>query len=559
MRTSGSVLALLAALGCTVLAESGAFTPKLVWAGPEVSLLGGVSRDGRFLSYVDPATHNLAIREISSGQRRLLTQTRPASGQFAYFSAISPDSRRVAYAWFNEEGFYELRVIDMDGTHEQILFSNAEAGFVQPCAWSPDSKLVLTLFFRADNISQIALVPSAGGPPKILRSLNWVYPKRMDISPDGRFIVYDSFAGDKAADRSIFLLSADGASERRLVNSPGNYLFPLWTSAGKSIVYASDHAGTMDAWELEIENGEPRGDPRLLRRDLGRFLPMNITASGGLYFGLRTGSTDVFVTTLAATARDAKRATLRFPGKNTAPAWSADGMALAYLSRRGSENFGQESRSIVIRRFETKDERELQVQLAHIERVRWSPNGKMLLVAGSDSKGRGGLYLVDVNTAAMKPLSVEPGAPFRGFEGVWSKDGNSVYYLHPSGELRKRETVSGRESTVYRGAGLRNIAASPDGKWLAAGLSDKSLALIPAVGGEARMLPFEGLTDLEWGRELIAGRAAGLWRIPLDGAPPAKIESPGNRDPGFSLHPDGEHIALTAGDTKSEVWVLPLR
>ena len=196
--------AVLSAIGCIVLADSGTLTPKLVWTGPEVTLLGGVSRDGRFLSYIDPATRNLAIREMASGERRILTNKPAGSGEFGYFSAISPDSRRVAYAWFNKEGFYDLRVIGTDGSHERILFSNEEAGFVQPCAWSPDSKFILTLFFRADNISQIALVPSEGGPPKVLRSLNWVYPKRMDISPDGRFIVYDSFAERPAATAPFF-------------------------------------------------------------------------------------------------------------------------------------------------------------------------------------------------------------------------------------------------------------------------------------------------------------------------------------------------------------------
>jgi hypothetical protein len=67
------------------------------------------------------------------------------------------------------------------------------------------------------------------------------------------------------------------------------------------------------------------------------------------------------------------------------------------------------------------------------------------------------------------------------------------------------------------------------------------------------------LTELEWGRDLVAGRSAELWRIPVDGAPPVKIDSPGNRDSGFSLHPDGKRVAMTAGDSKSEIWVLPLR
>src|SRR5262249_36636036 len=154
--------------------------PKLVWSGPDVTLLGGPSRDGRYLSYVDPGTRNLGIREVATGRSRLLTQKAAGSGEFAYFSAISPDSRRVAYAWFNEEGYYDLHVIDLDGSNQRILYRNEEAGFVQPCAWSPDSKYILTLLFRTDNISQITLVPAEGGAPKVLRSLNWVYPKRMD-------------------------------------------------------------------------------------------------------------------------------------------------------------------------------------------------------------------------------------------------------------------------------------------------------------------------------------------------------------------------------------------
>jgi hypothetical protein len=42
----------------------------------------------------------------------------------------------------------------------------------------------------------------------------------------------------------------------------------------------------------------------------------------------------------------------------------------------------------------------------------------------------------------------------------------------------------------------------------------------------------------------------------VDGSAPRKLASPGNREGGFSLHPDGERIALTAGKTKSEVWVM---
>jgi hypothetical protein len=34
---------------------------------------------------------------------------------------------------------------------------------------------------------------------------------------------------------------------------------------------------------------------------------------------------------------------------------------------------------------------------------------------------------------------------------------------------------------------------------------------------------------------------------------------PGNRAAGFSLHPDGKRVALTAGRSQSEIWSLSLR
>ena len=133
------------------------------------------------------------------------------------------------------------------------------------------------------------------------------------------------------------------------MNSPGNHLFPLWTADGKHIVYASDRSGTMDAWELEMANGQPRGEPRLLRRDLGRFLPMNITAAEASTTAYervrRTCSSRPWRPCAQRQTRHAAVSREKY-----GPRVVADGASLAYLSRRGSENFGQESRSIVVSR-----------------------------------------------------------------------------------------------------------------------------------------------------------------------------------------------------------------
>ena len=524
-----------------------------LWNGPGVNLLGGPSRDGKILSYVDPATRNLAIRDLATGQSRELTQQK--GGEYAYFSSISRDASRVAYAWFNAEGFYELRIAGTDGANSRTIFRNEEAGFVQPCGWTPDDRYVLTLLFRKDNISQIALIPAEGGAPKVLRSLMWVYPKRMDLSPDGRYIVYDSFAKDNAGDRTLFVLSIDGKGENKLIDTPGDYLFPLWTPDGRRVVYVSDHDGTTDLWVLNVLNGKAEGKPQLLRRDLGRTLPLGITTGNRFIYGVRAGETDVFVTTLSAPQANAKRASARYPGRNVNPAWSRDGQQLAYLSRRGSENFGQEARAIVIRSLASGEERELLPRLAHMEQLRWSPDGASLLVGGSDGKGRAGLYIVDVKSAAVTPVVRDADAPFQGYEGVWSGDGKSVVYLNGYSEVRSRLLASGEESVLYKGAALRHLVASPDGKTFAVASGGESIIVL---GNEARSISFSGATELDWSCNLIAARGGELWRIPLDGSAAVRLEAPGNRKPGFSVHPDGNRIALTVSNARSEVRSLDL-
>ncbi|MBI3682341.1 MAG: PD40 domain-containing protein [Acidobacteria bacterium] len=535
-----------------------AVEPRVVWSDASVTLLGAPSPDGRFLSYVEPGSGALSVYDVAGGNKRALV-TRPAgSNEFAYFSTVSPDSRQIAFAWFNDEGFYDLRVVSVEGGSPRVLYRNEEAGFVQPCAWTPDGASILTLFFRKDNISQIALVPARGGPMKVLRSLHWVYPKRMDLAPDGRFIVYDSFAGAASGDRTIFLLAADGSKEVKLVARPGSHLFPLWTPDGKHVVYTSDSGGTMDAWMLDIADGKPQGEPRVVRRNLGRALPLGITRDWNYYYGVRSGASDVFVTTLDSPAADARRVTLRFPERNSMPAWSPDGRRLAYLSRRGTENFGEQARVIVVREIDRQEEREVAVKLAHIERVRWSGDGR-LVVSGSISKGRSGLYLVDPQSSAMRPLIEEAGGPYRGFEGVMPAGGRRIYYLRGEGELRARDLESGEEMTLARGASLSHLALSPDGKTLACVAGPDSILLTPVEGGERKRLPFAEATELDWGKVLIAGKGSELWRLDPEGGPPRLLPSPGNRERGFSQHPDGKRIALTAGKEKSEIRVLRLR
>lgn len=396
-------------------------TPQRVWTGPQVNLLGGPSPDGQWLSYIHSA--ELTIR--SATETRRLTHHKPASKAFAYFSVFAPDSRRIAYAWFNAEGFYELRTTTVEGGPPQVIYRNEETGFVQPCAWSPDGTQILTLLFRRDHTSQIALIPVAGGRPKVLRSLPWIYPKKMDISPDGRWIVYDRFRQEGQPERAVYLLAADGSQERPLLDdsafeNSGSHLFPLWTPDGERIVYVTESDAGL--WSVRVTGGQRTGQPQNIAKGLGRLLPMAITRSGELYYGLRTGQTDIATPNgLIAT---------KFPGLNSAPAWSPDGKTLAYLSRRGTENYGQESRLIVLNRPDDRDERVLPASLALMEAIGWD-GPEALWISGADSKGREGTFRLDLATAAITWLKPERTKHSGDPKKAWTvgEPGNEVWKL----------------------------------------------------------------------------------------------------------------------------------
>ena len=530
---------------------------QTVWQGPGVTLLGSPSRDGRFLSFVEPGTGHLGLRDVARQTSRILVKAEPK--QYAYFSTIAPDNSSVAYAWFNAQGFYDLRTVNPATGAVRTIYSNEEAGFVQPCAYSPDGRQILTLLFRKDNISQIALVPAAGGPPRVLKSLNWVYPKKMDFSPDGQHIVYDSFADERGPDRTLFLLRADGAGEQRLLKTPGNHMFPVWTPAG--IVYASGN----DLMLLP----RPEAEPEVWQQGLGRLVPLGVSRQGDYFYGLRSGTLDIEVASLDQPGARPQSVSLRFPGRNSEPAWSPDGSRIAYLSRRGMENFGQEMRTLVIRTLagtpelkgehqaEHKAEQEIDAHLAHLAWVRWSADGRKLLVAGTDGQGRGGLFEVDPAQPAPRLLVRDDDAGPQGLDAVW-RNGKELAYLDAAG---LHFWTNGKSTLLVPGSGFSHLAShAGELAWL-------SPAGIHRYGQPLLKAPVDGLTELVlagsalWSgggaaAALLAGNGRDLWRIPLDGAPPQLIPLQTKRTGHLSLHPGGRRLAYTTGGTESSIHTL---
>jgi WD40 repeat protein len=326
-------------------------------------------------------------------------------------------------------------------------------------------------------------------------------------------------------------------------------LFPIFSPDGENITYCGGDGDTLDLWQKARSGGKARQ----LAAGLGRALPLGIANDGRLFFGLRNGASDIYEFSIPKLG-PAKRATLRFPGLNRSPAWSVDGKQLAFLSRRGAENFGQESRTIMIRDWGTDRERELNPKLAYLDGISWSARG--LVVSGSDGKGRGGVFLVDADSGMTRPLFATHGGPFRGYPAVLSSAG--VLYFLRDGQLFRHTTVeSGETLAVDLKGKLLALALAPDSKKLAVGSAEQGIRILSLPDCRVMAeLGIPGSMELSWGGSLLASREGKLFEVPLDATKARELAMPGNRENGFAISPSGKVLAVTVGEQRQEIWTV---
>jgi Tol biopolymer transport system component len=550
-------------------------TARRVWASGGVDIQGAPSPDGRYLSFTDWDTGDLAIRDLATGKNRRLTNkgSWSESPEWAAPSAFSPDGKQVAYVWWNKEGFYDLRLIGRDGSRPRVLYRKEELGWMQP-DWSSDGKQILALLFGKDKTSQMALISVADGSARVLKTLPQSGYGEMRLSPDGRTVAYDYRAQADAPERDIFLIATDGSGEIPLVQHPANDFVLGWSPDGKSLLFASDRTGTTSAWLVPVSAGKPQGAPELVKQEMGALSPLGFDRKGSLYYGVRAGIEEVYTATLdPATGKllaPPQPVDPRLVGSKVSPAWSPDGRYLAYLSPEKQESPRIGTRLVTIRSVTSGETRELSLRFDSIGQMNWSPDGRSFLVLGNDGEGRKGAFRIDAQTGASTPI---PDAKqFRRWV-AWGLDGKSIIY-RAGRAIRERDLETGRETELYRGpeaTGQSYLTLSPDGRQLALSGQDYgtgawALKVMPAAGGEPREL-LRGVTksladpvvSIAWmpdGHHLLFVREKEVWQVPVAGGEPQRLglAMEGLRE--LKIHPDGRRIAFTAGWRKFEVWVM---
>jgi len=568
-----------------------------------VEISGGPHPDGRQLVYVDWTEGSLAIRNLSTGDSRQITQGDWEEG-VPSGAIVSPDGKLIAYGWYpNDAPQYDpsgtmLRLVGTDGSGDRFL--QVVGGFA-PGSWSRDSRHIAAHMHNTGNLdTEIVWISVEDGSITPIETIQ--FPERfapnVSHSPDDRFLAVDFPVEGDSARYDIALVSTTGGGTIPLVDHPADDRLIGWVPGTDAVLFTSDRSGNRDLWAVRVSGPGVAGTPFPVRRSIGEVTSMGFTADGSWFFSIYTLQ---YVKSVAPVDEETGAIVLEESEPilgthdNNQAAWSPDGEYLALAYREEGVGTAGEWSTIRVRNLDAGTERVLtrEINPGTIAGPKWLPGGRSILTVGMDNEvARGdwattpaGLFRIDVETGEVTRLfDFPPDADW------WSKigliptvDGKGVYYIH-NRRLVHRDLESGTEEEFYRHPDLVSgtLAVSPDGSELLFGIAestvtDRSPQTLLSQGGSLMVLPSAGGAPRELTKMEEPGRMRGstwtsdgshilffwqgetgtaLMRVHRGGGVPERVWETDLRLGSLAPSPDGLWVTYMTQTNEAEIWVM---
>ena len=581
----------LAALGVGH-ATLGGETVRKVWSnwsgmGPRLS------RDGRFVAYLDFSTNEIALFDVTTGERRNVTN----HGMFKVANGhpenpiFSPDGKWVAYEMDLHGGKTEIRLNRIEAPQMRKLHAAPEGYGMTLLDWAVDGKWILARLDadRSHAVEYGELSAADGNWRSLLKFTEDSFDDTGRISKDGA-----SFAYDREGD--IHIAAVDGTRRSLLVGGIAKDHLVDWSPDGKSLLFTSDRGSRRGLWRIRMENMAAVGEPEILKADLGSVEPVNIAQDGTILGENWQKKSDAWMAALDPTSgklADTRALVTNTPaGLTEFAGWSPDGSKAAAIGFKTLN--AMDGRTLVIRptRGGVETRIDLDGPVAPSPSPRWASVGNQLLVGVSSDPG-GPPGTVDVQTGRVTKVNIP--AKFTSGDGVFSPDGRRYFAAtRARGEVASilmYDTVSKTEKEILLDQEawlIRGLSPSPDGKRLAYSVS---IAVIQngkkVSGGESRLRVLDvesgmvtevAVVRTSWwgsrlntawtpdGRSLIFAREdwegadagkSGLFIVPSAGGEPKPI-SPFEEGRTFDLgvSPDGKMLGYTHFKEAGNLWLM---
>ena len=538
---------------------------------PYTDYLGSISADGRFLAHVYWGEGDLAIRDLTTGEDRLLTHEADVNKGFAIAPRFSKDGRRIAYAWWNSGHSFELFLIDVNNP-KPLRLLHEEGANAYPVAWLSDHELVYERTDYETWIGRACSLDVSNGTIRELKTFRRGGGLGISCSPDGRFIAYDFPRDTDSGKRDIALLDVQGGTEIPLIEHPADDRVLGWVPGRSELLFISDRSGTWDLWALPMTGEKPSGTEKRVYTDIGEVSLVGFARNGDCFVGFVRRVYNTFVAPFNPETGEiderSRRAILGTPWNVD---WSPNGRFLTY--GRNIEDL------------KTGEKRRFAENLNFTHPVRWSPDGNTILVIGWEkdkfhTEGyKGGVFAVDLRTGdvtevvALSDLQYAvPGDDAFPLSDVeWSADGKSIFYLLFRDRLVKRDLATRDDTVLYKSAWFDRgvLQRSPDGRRLLlstpSGEKGKEhLFTIPVEGGKERdVCTHQRIDKAIWtadGRYVYfqdhRGWQTSLWRVAAEGGVPEKMWQSDSRAEIYDIRPDGKEIAMARSESTTEIRVV---
>ncbi len=165
----------------------------------------------------------------------------------------------IALGDFDSAGIVQIFTIASDGTQRTQLTKTASGKNWMP-AWSPDGRKIAYVYQYPAGM-QIRVMNFDGSDDHALTSGDVSAVNMTPAwSPDGSMIAYTHNDASKGSrDLKIWVMHADGSSQKQITQGDSNDYVPTWSPDGKKIAFFSNHETGLNAiWVMASDGSNLR-------------------------------------------------------------------------------------------------------------------------------------------------------------------------------------------------------------------------------------------------------------------------------------------------------------